>query len=192
MNERSMNLSELKINKTWTLFLDRDGVINLHYPNDYVKSWDEFYFLEGALDAIRDLSQMFRRIIVVTNQQGVGRELMSQEDLDFIHAEMLKEVRKHEGRIHAIYSATELRAKDIYGMRKPGIGMAKKAKRDFPEIDFSKGIMVGDAITDMQFGRTAGLITVFVGDKSKLKEEDKHLIDAYCDSLRDFASSLTP
>lgn len=185
-----MNLSELKINKTWTLFLDRDGVVNLHYPNDYVKSWDEFYFLEGSLDAIRDLSLLFRRIIIVTNQQGVGRELMSHDDLDFIHAEMLKEVRKHGGRIHAIYSATELRAKDIHQMRKPAIGMAKKAKRDFPEIDFSKSIIVGDALTDMQFGRAAGVITVFVGDKTKLVKGEEHLIDAYCDSLRDFASVL--
>lgn len=186
-----MNLNELKINQTWTLFLDRDGVINLHYPNDYVKSWDEFYFLEGALDALRDLSQMFRRIIIVTNQQGVGRELMSQSDLDFIHAEMMKEVRKHGGRIHAIYAATELRNNDIHQMRKPGIGMAKKAKRDFPEIEFAKSIMVGDAITDMQFGRTAGTYTVFLGDTKKIKEEEKNLIDAYCESLRDFANSLT-
>ncbi|MBL0309160.1 MAG: HAD-IIIA family hydrolase [Bacteroidetes bacterium] len=185
-----MNLSELKINKTWTLFLDRDGVINLHYPNDYVKTWDEFYFLEGALDAIRDLSQLFRRIIIVTNQQGVGREIMSQEDLDFIHAEMMREVRKHGGRIHAIYSATELRERDVNQMRKPAIGMAKKAKRDFPEIDFSKALIVGDAATDMQFGRAAGIFTVFVGDKKKLNEPEQQQVDTYCDSLRDFANSL--
>ena len=97
--------NKLDIDKTWTLFLDRDGVINLHYPNDYVKNWDEFYFLEGVLDAIKLLSNIFKRIIIVTNQQGVGKELMTREDLDFIHAEMLKEVRKHGGRIHAIYSA---------------------------------------------------------------------------------------
>ncbi|MCS6819569.1 MAG: histidinol phosphate phosphatase, partial [Chitinophagales bacterium] len=73
------------VDKTWTLFLDRDGVINLHYPNDYVKSVEEFIFLEGALDAIRDLSRVFKRIIVVTNQQGVGKGLMSEADLDLIH-----------------------------------------------------------------------------------------------------------
>ncbi|HWB62438.1 MAG TPA: hypothetical protein VG603_02930, partial [Chitinophagales bacterium] len=65
-----MTLSELNIDKNWTLFLDRDGVINLLYPNDYVKKWDEFYFLEGVLDALKKLSGIFRRIIIVTNQQG--------------------------------------------------------------------------------------------------------------------------
>ncbi|MDB5283955.1 MAG: family hydrolase, partial [Bacteroidota bacterium] len=93
--KRRMTLSELKIDKSWTLFLDRDGVINLHYPNDYVKTWDEFYFLEGVLDAFKDLSSIFRRVILVTNQQGVGKELMSHEDLGFIHGEMLKEIRKY-------------------------------------------------------------------------------------------------
>src|ERR1035441_2519540 len=108
IKKRSMTLRDLHVDKSWTLFLDRDGVINLHYPNDYVKTWDEFYFLEGVLDAFRNLSSVFRRIIVVTNQQGVGKELMSHDDLQFIHTEMLKEIRKHGGRINAIYAATDL------------------------------------------------------------------------------------
>src|SRR5208283_2409218 len=121
-----MSLNDLKIDKSWTLFLDRDGVINLHYPNDYVKSWDEFYFLEGTLDALTQLAKIFRRIIIVTNQQGVGHGLMKHEDLEYIHAEMLKEVRKHGGRIHAIYTATDLKEDDVRQMRKPNIGMAKR------------------------------------------------------------------
>jgi histidinol-phosphate phosphatase family protein len=185
-----VTLSELKIDKTWTLFLDRDGVINLHYPNDYVKRWDEFYFLEGVLDALKTLSETFRRIIIVTNQQGVGKALMTEDDLQFIHDEMLKEVRKYGGRIHAIYSAIDLVEKDIKQLRKPNIGMAKRAKKDFPEIDFSKSIIVGDNTTDMQFGRSCGMITVFVGDKTKVAFEALELIDAYCDSLPDFANAL--
>lgn len=185
-----MTLSELKIDKTWTLFLDRDGVINLHYPNDYVKKWDEFYFLEGVLDAMKKLGGIFRRILVVTNQQGVGKGLMTTEDLQFIHDEMLKEIRKHEGRVHAVYVAPELIKNDINKMRKPGTGMAKKAKKDFPEIDFAKSIVVGDSITDIQFGKASGMITVFVGDPNKLMAHDKALIDIYCDSLLEFANAL--
>ena len=185
-----MTLSELKIDKGWTLFLDRDGVINLHYPNDYVKSWDEFYFLEGTLDALTQLAKVFRRILIVTNQQGVGRGLMSHDDLEFIHDEMLKEVRKHGGRIHAIYSATELIANDVKQMRKPNIGMAKRAKKDFPEIDFAKSIIVGDSISDMEFGRNAGMITVFIGEASKPTEGERSLIDNYCESLSAFAEIL--
>jgi len=183
-------VSKLNIDRTWTLFLDRDGVINLHYPNDYVKNWDEFYFLEGVLDAIKFLSNIFKRIIIVTNQQGVGKELMTREDLDLIHSEMLKEVRKHGGRIHAIYSATELLNNDKKQMRKPGTGMARQAKMDFPEIDFSKSIIVGDSLSDMEFGRNAGMITVFAGDKHKLSEGQLDLADDHCESLADFARQL--
>ncbi len=186
-----MKLSDLNIDKTWTLFLDRDGVINLHYPNDYVKKWDEFYFLEGVMDALKNLSALFKRIIVVTNQQGVGKELMSQEDLQFIHDEMLKEVRKYGGRIHAIYAATDLIEEDTRQMRKPNIGMALKAKKDFKEIDFSKCLMVGDTGSDMQFGKNAGMFTVFVGDNSKIKKDEKPLVDFKYDSLIAFANALT-
>ena len=127
-----MKGSELKVDKTWTLFLDRDGVINLHYPNDYVKNWNEFYFLEGVMEALKDLSHCFGRIIIVTNQQGVGKGIMSDEDLKFIHAEMLKEIRKYGGRVHMIYAATEKVENDFWKLRKPNIGMAKQARKDFP------------------------------------------------------------
>ncbi len=186
-----MTLQDLKIDKGWTLFLDRDGVINHHYPNDYVKKWDEFYFLEGVLDAMKTLSKKFRRIIIVTNQQGVGKELMTEEDLSFIHDEMLKEVRKYGGRIHAIYSATQLKEKDARQMRKPATGMAKQAKKDFPEIDFSKSIIVGDSASDMEFGRNMGMVTIFAGDINKLTAEQKKLVDDSCDSLAGFAEAVT-
>lgn len=186
-----MKLSELPIDKTWTLFLDRDGVINLHYPNDYVKTWDEFFFLEGALEALKTLGNVFKRIVVVTNQQGVGKELMSKDDLQFIHDEMLKEVRKYGGRLHAIYAATDLVANDTQQMRKPGIGMALKAQKDFTEIEFAKSVMVGDSISDMQFGRNAGMVTVLIGDPARVKPADEPLIDYYCESLLQFATLLS-
>lgn len=184
-------LTELPIDKTWTLFLDRDGVINLHYPNDYVKNWSEFYFLEGSLHALQQLAHIFRRIIVVTNQQGVGKGLMKKDDLLYIHEEMQKEIRKSGGRIHAIYTATELAINDLKGMRKPGTGMAKQAKKDFPEIDYNKSIIVGDSVTDMQFGKAIGMFTVYVGDTEKLSPTDQQYIDYYCDSLRDFANEIS-
>lgn len=181
--------SDLKIDKTWTLFLDRDGVINLLYPNDYVKSWDEFYFLEGALEGLSILTKKFGRTIIVTNQQGVGKELMSMEDLNFIHSEMLREVRKAGGRIHAIYTATEL-VKNDKGMRKPDIGMAKQAKKDFPDIDFKKSVMVGDSETDIQFGYRLGMVTVLVGDKTKITDTNRPQINFHFDSLLEFAKAF--
>jgi HAD superfamily hydrolase (TIGR01662 family) len=78
-------LEQLKVDKNWTLFLDRDGVINLHFPKDYVKTWNEFFFLEGAIDAIKQLTKQFGKIVVVTNQQGVGKGKMTEETLQNIH-----------------------------------------------------------------------------------------------------------
>ena len=127
---------------------------------------------------------------MVTNQQGVGKELMTREDLDFIHSEMLREVRKYGGRIHAIYTATDLVHEDIKNLRKPNTGMAKQAKKDFPELDFSKSMMVGDNASDMQFGKNMGMITVFVSDKHKLTKEELKLVDYYFESLSEFANSL--
>lgn len=115
---------------------------------------------------------------------------MTQYELDVIHAEMLKEVRKQGGRIHAIYAATELVANDLKAMRKPAIGMATQARKDFAEIDFTKSIMIGDSATDMQFGRNAGMKTVYVGDVSKLKSADLKCVDYYCESLAEVAAQL--
>src|SRR5690606_3489455 len=123
-----------------------------------------FYFLEGVIDAVYELSRIFGRIVVVTNQQGVGKGKMSEQDLQLIHKNMLLEIQHSGGRLDSIYAATTLAEKDEYGLRKPKIGMALQAQHDFPEIDFAKSIIVGDSISDMQFGRNAGMFTVLVSD----------------------------
>ncbi|HWB63231.1 MAG TPA: HAD hydrolase-like protein, partial [Chitinophagales bacterium] len=99
-----------------------------------------------------------------------------------------KEVRKYGGRIHAIYVATELKENDPQQMRKPGLGMARRAKKDFPEIDFGKSIIVGDSASDMEFGRNAGMYTVFAGDVHKLSDAQMLQVDVFCDSLAAFAA----
>ena len=96
-------------NRTYdTLFLDRDGIINRLRPGDYVKSWDEFEFLPGALNALTKCNAMFRRILVVTNQRGVGKGLMTRQALDEIHRRMLQTIAAHGGRIDKIYCCTGL------------------------------------------------------------------------------------
>ena len=94
------------INKSWTLFLDRDGVINHEKHNDYVHKWDEFIFYDGVLEAIHVLSSMFNRIIVVTNQKGIGKGLTRLEDLEEIHTKMKDAVAKAGGRIDEVYFKT--------------------------------------------------------------------------------------
>ena len=81
-----------KIDTSWTLFLDRDGVINHDKDNDYIYNWDEFRFYDDNLSALTELSKHFSRIIIVTNQKGVGRGLMTVEDLTDIHDNMVSAI----------------------------------------------------------------------------------------------------
>ncbi|MDD2791854.1 MAG: HAD family hydrolase [Sediminibacterium sp.] len=144
----------------WTLFLDRDGVINHEKENDYVLNWDEFQFYEDSLTAIPLLNRCFQRIVITTNQKGVGKGLMTPEDLETIHSNMLRSIETAGGHIDRVYFCTDL--DNDSPNRKPQPGMAFQAQKDFPEINFSKSIMVGNRMSDMQFGRNAGMHTVYL------------------------------
>ena len=165
-----MEIEQLNIDSGWSLFLDRDGVINKRLMGDYVKSIAEFELLPNVPKAISDLSQYFKPTVVVTNQQGIGKGLMTAEDLHKVHQVLQEEVAKQGGRIDAIYFAPQL-ASENSPMRKPNTGMAWKAKEDFGHIDFSKSIMVGDTKSDMEFGRNAGMFTVFIGASEDISPE---------------------
>lgn len=172
-------IPHLHIDKSWTLLLDRDGVINVRFSGDYVKRVDEFEFLPGAVEAIARFSKQFARIIVVTNQQGIARGVYSHEDLAAIHSYMQAEIEKAGGKIARVYYAHQA-ASENSPMRKPGTGMALQAQKDFPEIDFSKSIMIGDTQSDMEFGKAVGMKVIFVGDEPLNIE-----VDGKADSLAD-------
>jgi len=158
-----MTLKNLNIDKNWTLFLDRDGVINKKLENDYVKHWVEFEFLDGVFDALKFLNNLFGKIVVVTNQQGIGKRLYRTEDLELIHKNMVYEIEFYGGRVDKVYFSPHL-ADEKHPDRKPGIGMALSAKKDYPEIDFKKSIIIGDSMSDMEFGRSAGMHTIFISE----------------------------
>ena len=180
-----MTLKDLNITKDWTLFLDRDGVINKKLDNDYVKHWIEFEFLEGVFEALKKLDSVFGKIVVVTNQQGIGKGLYRTEDLELIHKNMLYEINYLGGRIDKVYFSPYLNSLN-HPTRKPRIGMALQAQKDFPEIDFSKSIIVGDSLSDMEFGRNAGMKTAFISEEKKKDER----IDMQFSSLSEFVNNL--
>lgn len=184
-----MNLRHLNIDNTWTLFLDRDGVINKKLPDDYVKNWDEFEFLPGVPEAIRDLSQCFGKIFIATNQQGIGKGLMTELDLEVLHDRMVKELRYEGAIINKVYHSPYL-AKEKSVFRKPGPGMARKAKIDYPDIDFEKSIMVGDSPSDMGFGKNMNMFTVLISADGIVPEELKPTTDFVFTSLPEFAAAL--
>lgn len=178
----------MKIDASWTLFLDRDGVINKELNEDYVKHLGEFHWEAGVLEAISILSKLFSRIYIVTNQRGVGIGVMSEADLNHIHDYMEKEIVQAGGRLDGIYYCAD--ADRNSPMRKPRPGMAHKAKSEHPEIDFNKSIMVGNSISDMEFGRSAGMITVFIDDKGSRNRMKEDTMDYIFFTLKEFADSL--
>ncbi len=153
------SFDDLKIDRSWTLFLDRDGVINKRLIDDYVKNIGEFEFLPGTEKAIARFSKIFGKIFIVTNQRGIARGLMSVKDLEVINGFMLKKIEEAGGKIDKVYFCPHDRDENC-GCRKPSPGMAFKARQEFPGIDFSKSIMVGDTDSDIEFGKNAGMITV--------------------------------
>jgi D-glycero-alpha-D-manno-heptose 1-phosphate guanylyltransferase len=186
LQQRSLDLK--RIDKSWTLFLDRDGVINEERVGEYVLHWGEFIFSKGVLDTFKKLSTAFGKIIVVSNQRGVGKGLMTDTDLQTIHLEMQREVAIVGGNIDKIYYCT---AKDDKCFnRKPNPGMALQAMQDFPEIDLSKSIMVGNKPSDMRFGRAAGMFTVFVATTNPDQPFPHTDIDLRFDTLSQFAETL--
>jgi len=177
-----------KIDKTWTLFLDRDGVINVEKKGTYVLNLKGFVLSEGLQAAMQKLSSIFGLIFVATNQRGIARGSVKLEDLQSIHAYMLEEITKFNGRIDKIYFCGDLH--DESPNRKPNPGMALQAKKDFPQIDFSKSIMVGNTLSDMQFARNAGMHAVFIPSTEPDTPFPHELIDARFDSLLDFANAI--
>ena len=131
---------------------------------------------------------MFSRIIVVTNQRGVGKGLMTIEALHDIHDYMKDKVEKTCGRIDDIFYCTSI--DDDHPDRKPSPGMAHRAREKYPEIDFSKSIMIGDKSADMQWGKNIGALTVWVNSETYTGTVDPGLVDLTCSSLAEFAHLL--
>ncbi|MFC2101435.1 D-glycero-alpha-D-manno-heptose-1,7-bisphosphate 7-phosphatase [Bacteroidota bacterium] len=184
-----MILSNLMIDKSWSLFLDRDGVLNKRIVDGYVTRWEEFSWLPGVLDALKNLSQIFGPVVVVSNQQGVGKGIMTANDVENVHSNLLAEAKKHGARIDAIYYSPHL-AKEGAFLRKPNVGMGLKARKEFPAVRFRKSVMAGDSLSDMLFGRQLGMKTVFLSENISDLRKGHKLIDYSYPDLAAFSTTL--
>lgn len=167
------------------LFLDRDGVLNELRRNDYVKNPDELVLLPGVAEAVALCRKHFDYIFVVTNQQGIGKGLMTERDLEAVHSKLTGSIAG----IDSIYFCPELERMHSF-MRKPNIGMAIQARREHPGLRLKDCVMVGDSMTDMLFGRRAGMKTVLVGDNSDCATAKPWLVDYRYKDLGEYAQSL--
>lgn len=144
-----------------TLFLDRDGVINYKINEGYVRSKEEFVFIPDFLKSIGDLTLLFRHIIIITNQQGIGKGLMTAKDLYDIHDFMVEKIKDNNGSIDKIYYCPHLESDNCF-CRKPKSGMIVNALEDFPDIDVRKSYLIGDSTSDILAGKKEKLNVVKV------------------------------
>ncbi len=173
------------VDSSWTLFIDRDGVINERRFDGYVLSKKDFVFKNEVLQVSKSLFSKFKYVILVTNQQCVGKGLIGLEDLDNIHDYMHSKLKQYEAAIDLVLVATELKGSEPV-QRKPSKTMGYMAQQTFSDIDFSKSIMVGDTDSDIHFGKNLGMKTVLIRSEEKTSLEP----DLHTDSLSELNQLL--
>lgn len=143
------------------LVLDRDGVLNAEAPaRGYVTSPEQWRWIPGALDALALLARAGYRVSIATNQSGVGRGLMTRQDLDAVHARMTREARDAGGRIDAVFACLHA-PDDGCDCRKPAPGLIDAAVAA-SGIARMQTLVVGDDRRDVESARRAGVSAVLV------------------------------
>src|SRR3990172_4341129 len=142
------------------VFIDRDGVINRNVDGDYIKEWKDFEFLPGSLQSLKLLNINKIKIIVVSNQSGVAKVLMTEKELEDVNKKFLDAVKAYGGKIEAVYYCVH-NSEENCECRKPKPGLLLKASKDFG-IDLRKTYMVGDYISDIEAGAAVGSKTILV------------------------------
>ncbi len=176
-----------------TVFLDRDGVLNRKLPEGrYVTTWSEFHPLPGVPQAIARLNRAGLRLIVVSNQRGIALGLYSADDVRNIHAALQTWLHAHGAHIDAFYFCPHDNLQ--CNCRKPLPGLFQQARADFPQIDAASSVMIGDSLSDIEFGHRLGMKTVYIeGGPSHQKpgtEAARHLADRAFPSLPDATNAL--
>ncbi|MCL5408662.1 MAG: HAD family hydrolase [Candidatus Omnitrophica bacterium] len=155
------------------VFLDRDGVISDYTPNDYVKSREEFNFLPSAIDGLKKLVSNCFQIIIISNQAGVNKGLLTMETLDDITKKMQMILKSQGINVLKAYYCPHTTEENCE-CRKPRAGLFQQADNDFGPIDFSKAFFIGDSSIDIEAGKNIGAKTILVlSGKTKSEEETK-------------------
>jgi len=176
-----------------TVFLDRDGVLNEKMPEgQYVRSWSDFHLLPGVPEAIARLNRAGLRVVVVTNQRGVALGLYSAADVDAIHARLQDALAAHGAHVDGFFFCPH--DKNQCACRKPLPGLFDQAQARFPEISAETTVMIGDSLSDIEFGRRLGMLTLFIeGDRERRKpggEKAAELADLRFPSLPEAVEAL--
>jgi D-glycero-D-manno-heptose 1,7-bisphosphate phosphatase len=176
-----------------TVFLDRDGVLNRKMPEGrYIASFSEFQPLPGVPQAIARLNRAGLRVIVVSNQRGIALGLYTSDDVRQVHAALQSWLQSHGARIDAFYFCPH--DAQQCNCRKPLPGLFDQARAEFPEIAATSSVMIGDSLSDIEFGHRLGMTTIFLeGDSSHQKpgaEAARQLADLCFPSLIEATDAL--
>jgi D-glycero-D-manno-heptose 1,7-bisphosphate phosphatase len=152
------------------LFLDRDGVI-IENRSDYVRNWSQVKILPQAVSALVDASASPFRIVLITNQSGIGRGLIPLETAVEINKRLVEIIERAGGRIDRVYMCPH-KPSDQCNCRKPQPGMILQAAKDLA-LDLENSILIGDALTDIQAGRKAGIGQVALVRTGRGAEQEK-------------------
>ncbi len=173
-------------------FFDRDGVVNVSPGPGYVLRWEDFHFNDGVIEALAWLRKRGFALILVTNQQGVGKGLMTQATLDDIHARMQAELAAHDAQFDAVYACTCLKCEPSCQCHKPNPEMALRAAREH-DLDLSKSWLVGDHDRDIQMAMNAGVPhTVRVLGSAPASVAASHEVTTMGDFLQRIQSFISP
>ncbi len=169
-----------------TIFLDRDGILNEKMPEgQYVTRWEDFHVLPGVPEALRRLNNAGLRVIVVSNQRGIARGLYTLADVEAIHAAFERQLSGAAAHIDAFFICPH--DHDQCNCRKPLPGLFEQAVAQFPQITADTSVIIGDSVSDIEFGRRLGMKTIYVeGDGRTRKsgaEETAKLADLSFTSL---------
>ena len=162
------------------IFLDRDGVINVCLPGDYVKTIDEFEMLPAVPEALKMLKDGGYVLVLITNQRGIARGLMSADDLAIVHDHMQSELARGGASLDAIFFCPH--DYDQCDCRKPKLGMFRAAEERF-DVDKSASYMIGDSGSDIEAGKNYGVRTISIRNPKANADHD-------CDDLLSAANYI--
>lgn len=147
------------------VFLDRDGVINV--DKGYTHKIVDFELTPMAIEGLQKISSLGYKMLIITNQSGIGRGIYGEEDFWRFQNHLVKTLAEGGVILDGIYYCPH-RPEDACGCRKPETGMIRQARNDF-EVSLSESFLIGDSPTDIVCGKSGGLQTIFLSDSDNKK-----------------------
>jgi D-glycero-D-manno-heptose 1,7-bisphosphate phosphatase len=175
-SHQRLPLTETFFQRNKTVLVDRDGVLNRKAPRaEYVRCWEQFEWLPGAQTGLRLLHESGYRVIIISNQAGIGRGVMTEVDLTRIHQRMTEDIETAGGKVAAIYYCPHDWDAGC-ACRKPKPGLLFQAQRDL-NLDLSRTHFIGDDARDGEAARAAGCPFLQVSETKSFLDCVQQLIE---------------